>query len=85
MKLMCKYNVKSRGNEGKNNTWTVYKNIDKGFEDTETIDHLEFKVSISTEEKQLGNGFGLVCFADIEYKNYPNSDKKFMILVPEKE
>ena len=85
MHLMFKYNIKSRGNEGNSNTWTVYKNIEKNFEDTETIDHLEFKVSISTEEKQLGNGFGMTCYGDIEYHNYPNSDKKFMVIVEEKE
>lgn len=62
MKIAFKYNIQSRGIEGRNNTWTIYKNIDQGMEDTITTDHLEFEVPISTCERHYPElGFGMLC------------------------
>ena len=83
MKLMFKYNVKSRGTEGNDNTWAIHKDIDLGMEDILYTDHIEFKVPISTEEKQLGHGFGMICYGDIKLEKYPDSDKMFVIIMPE--
>ena len=83
MILLFKYNIKSRGTEGRNNTWSI-ENLDTG--EVQLTDHIELKVPVSTVEKQIeGKGFGMKCRADIEYRNYPNSDKKYIVLVPEKE
>ena len=67
-KLLFKYNVESRGREGNDNTWTI-KNLDNN-EDI-TVDHIEFKVAVSTEEKQLGLGFGMTCEGEIDFKEHP--------------
>ena len=65
MKIMFKYNIESRGREGNSNTWTIYKEIDKGMDDFIFTDHIEFEVPISTEEKQNGMGFGMTCEGNI--------------------
>jgi len=79
-KLMFKYEVESRGREGRDNTWII-NNLDNN-EKTLT-DHIELKVPVTTEEKQLGLGFGMVVYGQIEWRKYPDSDKKFVVIIPE--
>ena len=80
-KLLFKYNIKSRGTEGNDNTWSI--------EDMETgevvlIDHIELKTPVTTLEKQIeGKGFGMITHGEIEYRKYPDSDKQFIVIVPE--
>ena len=71
MKLLFKYNTESRGREGNNNTWTIFKNPDKGLQDFVYTDHIEFEVDITTIEKTNGFGFGMVCNGEIEHKMSP--------------
>lgn len=83
-KYLFKYNVAARGREGTTedgNTWEI-RNLDT--EEVILIDHIEIKVPISTEEKQMGLGFGMIVNnAEIEYRMHP-SVGKFVVLVPEK-
>ena len=80
-KLLFKYNVASRGREGMENTWEI-KNLDNG--ESLTIDHIELKVPVSTEERQLGLGFGMIVKnAKIEIREHP-SIGKFAVINPEK-
>ena len=81
-RLLFKYDVRSRGKEGRNNTWII-KDLDS--EDEFLTDHIEIKVPVSTNERTVDDGFGMYANADVEYRNYPNSEKKFIVLVPERD
>lgn len=61
MKYFFKYNTESRGREGNGTTWMIHPIIDGNLETPLMTDHLEFEVPISTQEKQLGFGFGMCC------------------------
>ena len=66
MKIAFKYNVLSRNIEGNSNTWSIYRNIDQGMEDTIYTDHVEFEVPISTCERHYPElGFGMLCTGEI--------------------
>ena len=68
-KYLMKYNVDSRGREGMNNTWVI-KNLDNNEETL--IDHIELKVPVTTNEKHLAEGFGMICEGEIEIKEHPS-------------
>jgi len=67
-KLLFKYNVEARNREGNDNTWSI---LNTDTEEVITVDHIELKVPISTEEKELGLGFGMTCEGEIEFKEHP--------------
>lgn len=83
--FILKYNQEARGIEGttfEGNTWQL-ENQETG--ELILIDHVEIKVPISTiERKYEGKGFGMELYGDIEFRTYPNSEKKFAVIVPEK-
>jgi hypothetical protein len=84
MLMQFKYNVASRGREQANNTWMIYRNIDKGTDDVIYTTHIELKVDVITDEKKY-NGFGMLCRGEIELRNYPNDpSRQFAVIVPEK-
>lgn len=67
-KYLFKYNVAARGRENNDNTWSIQ---DLDTEEVVYVDHIEFKVPISTEEKQMGLGFGMRCEGVITFKEHP--------------
>lgn len=79
-RLMFKYAIAARGREGNDNTWEI-KNLDTN--EVTLTDHIELKVPVSTEEKQLGLGFGMTCKGEVEIREHP-SIGKFAVIVPEK-
>jgi hypothetical protein len=77
---MFKYNIKSRGREGDQNTWQI-EDLDSG--EMVYTDHIELKVPVSTIEKSIeGKGFGMVAEGVIEWKEHP-SVGKFAIIKKE--
>ena len=76
MRYLFKYNIKSRGREGNDNTWSI-EDLDS--KEIILVDHIEFKVPISTQEKQLGLGFGMTCEGVITYKEHPSVGKYAVI------
>lgn len=83
-KLLFKYDHRSRGIEGTTlagNTWSI-ENLDTG--ETILTDHIELKTPVSTLEKQIdGKGFGMLTYGKITYRNYPDSEKQFVVILPE--
>ena len=71
-KFLFKYNVASRGREGMDNTWII-KNLDNGEEIL--TNHIEIKVPISTNERNVDDGFGMICEGEIEFKEHPSIGK----------
>lgn len=67
-RYLFKYNLKSRGRESNDNTWSIQ---DLDTNEVVTVDHIEFKVPISTEEKQMNLGFGMTCEGILEFKEHP--------------
>ena len=76
--LLFKYHHPSRGREGDNNTWSI-EDLDSG--EIILTDHIELKVAVSTEEKQLGKGFGMtVKNVRIEIREHEKIGKYVVIL-----
>lgn len=72
-KYMFKYEIKSRGREGKQNTWSI-EDLDSG--EVVHTDHIELKVPVSTVERHFeGKGFGMQCRGIIEWKEHPKIGK----------
>ena len=79
-RYLFKYNIKARGRENNDNTWSI-EDLDSG--EIILTNHLELKVPVSTEEKQLGKGFGMTCKGVIVHKEHP-SVGKFVVIEEEK-
>ena len=75
-KLLFKYNVASRGREGMDNTWII-KNLDNGEEIL--TNHIELKVPVTTNEKHLADGFGMIANGIVEIKEHPSIGKYAVI------
>lgn len=78
-RLLFKYNVASRGREGMDNTWIIH-NLDNG--ESITTNHIEIKVPVTTNEKHLAAGFGMICEGEIEIKEHPSVGKFAVINKP---
>ena len=75
-KFLFKYNVESRGREGMDNTWII-KDLDTG--EVILTNHIELKVPVSTNERSIDGGFGVICEGEIEIKDHPKIGKFVVI------
>lgn len=79
-RLFFKYNIKSRGREGNENTWVI-KDLDT--KEEVLIDHIEIKTPISTAERNIGNeGFGMYTEGKIQFRLHPQVGK-YVVILPE--
>lgn len=79
-RYLMKYNIKARGREGMNNTWSL-EDLDTG--EVTLTNHIELKVPVKTIEKSIeGKGFGMEVSGEIEHREHP-SVGKFVVVNPE--
>lgn len=75
MLLSIKYHVPSQGIVGKNQIWRIYKEIDKGFVDTEYVEHIEIEDGVEswTGEQLFRVGYSLICEGNLEVYTDPET------------
>ena len=68
MIMGIKYHVPSRGQLGNNNIWRIYKNLDKGFSETEYVEHIEIGEGVEswTGEDLYHVGYSLIVEGELE-------------------
>lgn len=68
MLLSIKYHVPSQGIVGKNQIWRIYKEIDKGYTETEYVEHIEIEEGVEswTGEQLFRVGYSLICEGQLE-------------------
>lgn len=76
-----KYHVPSRGILGQNQIWRIYMDIKNGHQETEYVEHLEFKnVTSFTGENLYRIGYALFCEADVTITTDPETGLKTGVL-----
>ena len=78
MVIALKYHVPSQGITGKDQIWRIYKNVDKGWAETEYVEHVEIEEGVDswTGEGLFRIGYSLVCEGEVECFTDPKSGRR---------